>query len=378
MLWFTKDWTLPRQAGSSRAAGYSISLPPGTYHLQFVDQRAGVRHQEVRADRRQGDGPRERPPTVKNVTMQKGATITGTVQQRQRQAGRAASRSRPPTPASSPFSTTANDKGQFAIGGLPQGKYSVFTYDTAKNWVTQEHLGRASSPARPRTSRCGSKKRAGSLTVVPLHRHRGPLERTDLRHRHQQGRPASAGPRTAPARKRASSRASTWGKYNDRRSRRRRLARARPGPVQNGVREERPDGLRQLPPDQARRLGDRHRRRRRRQPRHRSPDATVRLYDKAGNEIDETTSGSDRHVHPGRAAPDPDRDDDRGSALARTPTSCGDEPQPLSVRRHRGHSGLSVTQGKETAIGPGRPRPQGRPGPAPAVRPAPTRSDASR
>ena len=33
------------------------------------------------------------------------------------------------------FETTANAQGQYALGGLPPGSYSVFTYDKRKSWV---------------------------------------------------------------------------------------------------------------------------------------------------------------------------------------------------------------------------------------------------
>ena len=38
MTWFTADWTY---LGSRKAhgGGYSLALEPGTYHLQFTDQR---------------------------------------------------------------------------------------------------------------------------------------------------------------------------------------------------------------------------------------------------------------------------------------------------------------------------------------------------
>ena len=35
------------------------------------------------------------------------------------------------------FETTANSKGQFAVGGLPQGKYSVFAWDKQKAWAAK-------------------------------------------------------------------------------------------------------------------------------------------------------------------------------------------------------------------------------------------------
>ena len=54
VTWFTQDWTF---VGSRKAhgGGYSLALEPGTYHLQFTDQRPGVRRGEVLPGRRDGD-----------------------------------------------------------------------------------------------------------------------------------------------------------------------------------------------------------------------------------------------------------------------------------------------------------------------------------
>ena len=53
------------------------------------------------------------------------------------------------------FETTANATGQFALGGLPPGSYSVFTYDKRKSVGRQEHLPAAAQGghgSRRRTS----------------------------------------------------------------------------------------------------------------------------------------------------------------------------------------------------------------------------------
>jgi hypothetical protein len=131
VLWFTKDWTY---LGTKTAAGgtYSLNLEPGSYHLQFVDQRPSYMTEKyaptdisvvVRAGHR----------AHTNVTMKKGAFITGTVKTH----GKIAKKARvvAANQNETSFDTTANKLGQFAIGGLPEGKYSLFTYDDKHAYV---------------------------------------------------------------------------------------------------------------------------------------------------------------------------------------------------------------------------------------------------
>lgn len=131
MLYFKGDWTY---LGARNVFGstYSISLPEGNYHLQFVDKRPAydVRKfapTDVFVKVRAGH------TTVKDVRLKRGAAITGTV----RAGGRPAAKARVVAANTSEqsFDTVANDKGQFALGGLPAGTYSVFTYDRRKVWV---------------------------------------------------------------------------------------------------------------------------------------------------------------------------------------------------------------------------------------------------
>jgi hypothetical protein len=63
------------------------------------------------------------------------------------------------------FSTTANSKGQFAIGGLPQGRYSVFTYDRRKEWVGKSAWAGAIKPGQARNLPIRLTQRSGSMTV---------------------------------------------------------------------------------------------------------------------------------------------------------------------------------------------------------------------
>src|SRR5437868_1041780 len=77
MLWFDQNWNyLGRKAAGG--GSYAINLDPGTYHLQFVDQRPAYditkyAPTDVRVTVRAGD------PTIRNVKMTHGGYVTGTI-----------------------------------------------------------------------------------------------------------------------------------------------------------------------------------------------------------------------------------------------------------------------------------------------------------
>lgn len=131
MLLFRGDWTY---LGARNVSGstYSLSLKPGAYRLQFVDRRPAY---DVRKFAPTDVFVRVRAgtTTVKNVRMRRGGAITGTV----RTGGRPGARARvvAANPSEQSFETVANERGEFAIGGLPAGSYSVFTYDRQRTWV---------------------------------------------------------------------------------------------------------------------------------------------------------------------------------------------------------------------------------------------------
>lgn len=130
VLWFDRSW---QYLGTQRAngGGYSLRLAPGTYHLQFIDQRPAYDTSKY--------APTDIAVTVgrhtvsKSVTMKPGAAITGVA----RAAGKPLRGARivAANKSEQSFATTANKKGQFAVGGLPAGKYCLFTYDRAKRYV---------------------------------------------------------------------------------------------------------------------------------------------------------------------------------------------------------------------------------------------------
>lgn len=158
--WFAKDWTY---LGEKAVRGdiYSLSLAPGTYHLQFVDQRPSYDVTKY--------APADLTVTLKNrkiqrnVRMQRGAAVTGTVRAGGKVAGGA--RVVAANTYEQSYETTANSKGQFAIGGLPSGKYSVFTYDRTQTWVDKSLYAGKLARGQAKNVRIALKKRGGSLLV---------------------------------------------------------------------------------------------------------------------------------------------------------------------------------------------------------------------
>ncbi|MCW2844414.1 MAG: hypothetical protein JWN22_2330 [Nocardioides sp.] len=129
--WFTSDWMF---LGARKAYGgvYTLTLKPGTYWLQFTDQRPAYDVTKY-APTDVKVTVRKNGTSVKNVQMHRGAAITGTVSAGGRKAGGA--RVVAANAAEQSFTVKANKDGQFALGGLPNGSYSVFTYDRHGEWV---------------------------------------------------------------------------------------------------------------------------------------------------------------------------------------------------------------------------------------------------
>ena len=140
--------------------------------------------------------------------MRRGAAITGTV----KAGGKAAKGARivAANTAEQSFEVKANGKGQFALGGLPAGSYSVFTYDRTKNVRRQEPVGAEMKAGQAENVAINLKKKAGRLLVdlyagsAPL---TGPTTVTVVSRAN--GQFWSAHVRTAPCRSRASTRAAT-------------------------------------------------------------------------------------------------------------------------------------------------------------------------
>ena len=163
MLYFSKNWTY---LGRKNAGGgsYAVNLAPGTYHLQFVDKRPSYDTKkyaptDVQVTVRAGS------PTIRNVTMTRGGFVTGTIRTGDGKPAKSA-RVVAANRAEQSFETTANAKGQFAIGGLPQGKYSVFTWDKKKRWVDKSVYAGTIKPRTGKNLAIKLRKPAGALRVL--------------------------------------------------------------------------------------------------------------------------------------------------------------------------------------------------------------------
>jgi hypothetical protein len=160
--WFTTDWTYLGSRAVSRGGAYSLSVPAGTYRLQFADKRPSYDVTKLATT----DATvivRSAHTTVKNVRMQRGSAITGTVRTGSKPGSKATVIAASKDQRS--FSTVANARGQFAIGGLPPGSYSVFTYDHKRTYVGKSTFVRKVEPGHPQNVGIHLTKRAGGLLV---------------------------------------------------------------------------------------------------------------------------------------------------------------------------------------------------------------------
>ena len=162
VLWFDADWNF---IGQKRAngGGYSLTLPPGVYHLQFVDQRPAYdvtkfAPTDIRVTVRAND------QSGKTVRMQKGAAVTGTVRADGRGLGGATVIAAMRGTEQS-YQTVADSRGRFAIGGLPQAQYSLFTWDKRRAWVAKSTWAGSVKPTRTKHFPIRLTDRAGNMTL---------------------------------------------------------------------------------------------------------------------------------------------------------------------------------------------------------------------
>ncbi len=158
---FDKSWNFLQARRVDRSI-YSLRLAPGTYYLQFTDERPAYNVDkyaptDIRVRVKAGT------KVQKNVRMKPGAAITGTVRGGGKALGGAKVVAANANEQS--FATKANDKGQFAIGGLPEGSYSVFTYDRRKRWVDKSTYVQAVRAKERRNVGIVLRKKAGRLLV---------------------------------------------------------------------------------------------------------------------------------------------------------------------------------------------------------------------
>lgn len=161
VAWFTEDWQYV-DARRVSGGGYSLLLEPGTYHLQFTDRRPTYdvdRYAPADVTVTVTEGA----TAVADVRLHRGAAIGGTVLAHGKVAPGArvvaANQDR------NSFETTADKTGAFALGGLPPGNYSVFTYDKARAWVGVSTYVRKLKGGVFRPVRIDLDQRAGELVV---------------------------------------------------------------------------------------------------------------------------------------------------------------------------------------------------------------------
>ncbi|HEX7739548.1 MAG TPA: carboxypeptidase-like regulatory domain-containing protein [Marmoricola sp.] len=137
VLVFDHAWHYQRTV-SARDGIYSITLAPGTYWLQAVDRRPAYDVKkyapaDVKVVVRAGH------TTVHDIHMHRGAAIVGTLSRGHGKNGSRGAWSKLVAVSASgeAFWTKSNGKGQFAVGGLPAGSYSVYAYDRGHTWVAR-------------------------------------------------------------------------------------------------------------------------------------------------------------------------------------------------------------------------------------------------
>lgn len=162
MTWFTQDWHYLGKRKVNRGA-YSLSLRPGTYWIQFTDRRPtydvtkyAPSDIKVRV--------RAHKTTIKRVVMRRGAAITGIVTA----GGKPARGARlvAANTAEQSFEVKANKQGQFALGGLPAGSYSVFTYERTSQWTGKSSYVPGLKPGDVADIAIQQTKHAGKLLVL--------------------------------------------------------------------------------------------------------------------------------------------------------------------------------------------------------------------
>lgn len=158
--WFDQDWTY---VGERKVNGgiYSLDLAPGTYYLQFVDLRpAYVVEKYAPTDVTVKVGSTS---VQKNVRMRRGAALTGAVRAGGRAAGGAELVAANADEQS--YRVKADKRGRFALGGLPAGSYSLFTYDRRKQWVARSTYLSGMRLGEVRNTAISLGARAGRLLV---------------------------------------------------------------------------------------------------------------------------------------------------------------------------------------------------------------------
>lgn len=161
VLLYSSSWTyLSTQSTGASGWYYFGGLARGVYHLKYVDKRAVWDVSSHAYKEAKVSVTRSSAHVTKNVRLAIGASITGTV----RTVAGAAKKATviAVNQYGGVYQTTANNKGQFAIGGLTAAKYSIFYYDkknkyTGKSsWVGKLALGKNTNVTKTLSTRAGS------------------------------------------------------------------------------------------------------------------------------------------------------------------------------------------------------------------------------
>lgn len=158
---FTGDWKYIRAVKSSRGGVYRMSgVEPGTYHLQFSDARPRWDTRSLATTDVVLRIPKGVPAVRADAYLRRGASITGRVTAGGRPARRPLVRAVSTYGAT--YDTQADTQGRFALGGLPAGSYSVFSYDRQRRyagkgeWVGKLKRGRNADIRLRMTKRAGA------------------------------------------------------------------------------------------------------------------------------------------------------------------------------------------------------------------------------
>lgn len=160
VLLFDRNWNYIKAINSQGGGFRFAKVQPGTYWVQFTDQRPRYDVTSF-ATRNAKITVRAGRTSTKFVKMRRGGFITGVIKAGGKPAGGARVAATPKVgPA---YEVKANSKGQFAIGGLPAGNYSVWGWDRKKQWAGKPQYVRGVKLGQGKNRKVRLDKRAGGL-----------------------------------------------------------------------------------------------------------------------------------------------------------------------------------------------------------------------
>ena len=132
---FDADWNYVRDTKARSTGRFAFTgLAPGTYRLQASDGRPAWRIER----RALGDAVvrvRANRDSTSSITLRRGAHLTGKVTRGKSDKGAPRALVRASDAYGRSFEVKANNKGEFALGGLPPGSYRVWGYDSGQRWT---------------------------------------------------------------------------------------------------------------------------------------------------------------------------------------------------------------------------------------------------